>query len=102
MSFSRLQTIFTGAGDIALRDARAELDVIEGERQPAAEAAAEQQVGELHLFDVDAERVGRGGARIERILHAGPDLGADRRRPAPCTPSAPSSRGRGTAPGSRR
>ena len=76
MSFSRLQTSFTGVGDIALRDARAQIDVIEvnGRRRPKPPPSV--RLVNAHLFDVDVERAGRRRARIQRILDAGPDLGA--------------------------
>ncbi len=85
-----------------LGDARAEVDVVVGVRQTAPEAAAEREVGERDLLDVHAKRLGRGRPGVERILHTRPDLGALARRHAPCTPSAPSSRGPGMARGSRR
>ena len=76
MSFSRVQIVFTGAGDIAFATRAREIHVVERERQAPAEAAAEHEVGEAHVRDVEAERLGGGRARVQRILHAGPHLGA--------------------------
>ena len=59
-----------------LRDPRGQIDIVEKEGQPAAEPAAELQVGHMHLFGAQAERLRRRCARVERILHAGPDVGA--------------------------
>ena len=57
-----------------LRDAYAEINVVEVERQPAAEAAAEQLVVDRHLLVLEAERLGRGRTGVQRVLHAGPHV----------------------------
>ena len=59
-----------------LRDAHAEVDVVEAERKTPAVAAAEHEIGEMDLVGIDIQRAGRCRAGVERILRARPDLGA--------------------------
>ena len=58
-----------------LSDADGEVDVVERERQAPAEAATEHEVREMDVLHLEAECLGGGGARVQRILHAGPHLG---------------------------
>ena len=59
-----------------LRDAHPEVDVVEAEREPAAVASAEHQIGELDLIGVEVEGVGGDGSGVQRVLGARPHLGA--------------------------
>ena len=59
-----------------LRDTRAEVNVIEGERKTPPVATTQLEIGELYAFSIQIERARCGGAGIEWILHASPHLSA--------------------------
>ena len=59
-----------------LRDARRDIDVVEGERQAPAVAPAEHQVRQVDLVGVESQGAGRDGAGVQRILGARPHVGA--------------------------
>ena len=85
-----------------LRDARAEVDVVEVERQPPAEAAAEHEVREAARSRRRCRAPSRRSSARSADPARRPTPRRGRLRPSPCTPSAPSSRARETARGSRR